>query len=359
VAEATRLGSSAVIRLALIGCGYWGPKVLRAAATLAEVDVVGLVDQDRARGEVVRRHFPAASVHASFQELLAATHVDAVVVATNPASHFELASQAIDAGKHVLVEKPLALTAAECRQLGKEAERADVRLMVGHTFRFSPAVDRVRAMIDAGELGTIYYVDCQRLNLGRVRRDVDAIWNFAPHDLSIVDYWLGVPPAAVRCHAYEYLQEDVADVAFLVLEYDEPLVAHVHVSWLSPSKVRRITVVGSERMVVYDDVASAKLTVFDSGIDRRHIGRAFPEFESFGEFQLIEREGDVLLPRLPPVEPLVAECRHFVQSILGGSDPITDWREGLEVVAILEAAAESRREGGERVLVDLDRSSTR
>jgi predicted dehydrogenase len=348
-----------VVRLALVGCGYWGPKVLRAAASLPEIEVAGLVDQDLERAAGVRRHFPAAAVRSSFDELIAGTEVDAVIVATNPATHAELASQAIEAGKHILVEKPLALTAADCRRLGDEAERSNVRLMVGHTFRFSPAVDYVRELIDAGDLGAVYYVDCQRLNLGRVRRDVDAIWNFAPHDVSILNHWLGPTPTSVRCHGYDYLQHDVADVAFLVLDYDEALVAHVHVSWLSPSKVRRITVVGSKKMVVYDDVASEKIRIFDSGIDRMHMERTFEEFESFGEFQLIHREGDIHLPRLPAVEPLVAECRHFVECIQDGTEPKTGWREGEEVVAILEAAEASRRQGAERVAIDHDRSPAR
>jgi predicted dehydrogenase len=335
-----------MVRLALVGCGYWGPKVLRAAASLPEVEVTALVDRELERARATQRHFPAARVAPSQLDVLG--DVDAVIVATEAASHHELAAEALAAGAHVLVEKPLALTAADCRALGEQADAAARVLMAGHTFRFSPAVAHVRELLERQELGDVYYVDSQRLNLGRVRGDVDAVWNFAPHDISIVNYWLGGRPAAVRCHGYDYLQDGIDDVGFLILEYDG-VVAHVHVSWLSPSKVRRMTVVGSRKMVVYDDVANEKIVLFDAGIDRQHMGRSFGEFESFGEFQLIRRLGDLHIPRLPTVEPLVAELRHFVDCIETGAEPVTGWPEAEAVVATLEAASASRASGGERV----------
>jgi predicted dehydrogenase len=339
------------VRLALVGCGYWGPKVLRAAASLPDVEVTALVDRDLERAKAVQRHFPTARVAASLAEAL--DDLDAAIVATQPALHEELAAEALVAGKHVLVEKPLALTVAGCRRLGEQASAAGLVLMAGHTFRFSPAVDHVRGLIEREELGQLYYIDSQRLNLGRVRRDVDAVWNFAPHDVSIINHWLGHPPTAVRCHGYEYLQPGVDDVGFLILEYDQAAVAHVHVSWLSPSKVRRMTVVGSKKMVVYDDVASEKIVLYDAGIDKQDMGRTFPEFETFGEFQLIHRLGDLHIPRLPSVEPLVAEVRHFVDCIRTGAEPITGCEEATAVVATLEAATASRAAGGERVPVEL------
>ena len=339
------------VRLALVGCGYWGPKVLRAAASRPDVEVTALVDRDLGRAQAQQRHFPAARVAPAQEDIFDA--VDAVVVATEPASHLELAQQALAAGKHTLVEKPLALTARDCRALGKQARAAGLILMAGHTFRFSPAVEHVRGLLEREELGRLYYIDSQRLNLGRVRRDVDAIWNFAPHDISIINHWLGGPPSAVRCHGYDYLQEGVDDVGFLILEYDQSAVAHVHVSWLSPNKVRRMTVVGSKKMVVYDDVANEKIVLYDAGIDRQHIERTFPEFESFGEFQLIHRLGDLHIPRLPSVEPLVAEARHFVDCIKSGAEPITGTEEAAAVVATLEAASASRARDGERAPVEL------
>src|SRR6266566_6687864 len=334
-------------RIALVGCGYWGPKVIRAAASLPEVEIAALVDRELALASQVQRHFPAARTTTSLSEALADETIDAVIVATNPATHVELAVEALEAGKHVLVEKPLALSAADCRSLGEQAREAGLALMVGHTFRFSPAVQHVRELLDNRELGQVYYIDSQRLNLGRVRSDVDAIWNFGPHDISIIQHWFDARPVAVHCHAYDYLQPGVPDLAFIVLEYDFA-VAHVQVSWLSPNKVRRMTVVGSRKMVVYDDVAN-QVAIHDAGIDREHLGRSLGEFSSFGEFRLIQRSGDLHVPRIPNVEPLMAQCRHFVDCITLGTEPVTDVEEAAAVVEVLEAATASRANGGERV----------
>lgn len=339
------------VRLGLIGCGYWGPKVLRAAAALPEVEVAVLVDEVEDRALTLQRHFPAAVVATDLEPILRDGGLDALLVATNPISHFAVAGAAIAAGTHVLVEKPLALTAEECRTLGAAARAAGVVLMAGHTFRYSPAVELIGQMLERGDLGQLYYIHSQRLNLGRVRNDVDAIWNFAPHDISIINGWLGRRPTAVRCEAFDFLQPDLPDVGFITLEYGEATFAHVHVSWLSPSKVRKMTIVGSEKMVVYDDVEN-QVVVYDSGIDRAHIDRSFGEFETFGEFQLIQRHGDVRIPHIPIVEPLVAQCRHFVECIRDGHEPLSGAHEGETVVRVLEAATISRREGGRRVLLD-------
>jgi len=335
------------LRVAVVGCGYWGPKVIRAAAALPEVEIAALVDRELALATSVQRHFPAARTSASLTEALADETIDAVFVATNPATHVELAAEALSAGKHVLVEKPLALSAADCRTLGEQARAARLVLMVGHTFRFSPAVQHVRELLRNRELGEVYYIDSQRLNLGRVRSDVDTIWNFGPHDVSIIQHWFGSRPTAVNCHAYDYLQPGVPDLAFIVLEYDFA-VAHIQLSWLSPNKVRRMTVVGSRKMVVYDDVAN-QVMIHDAGIDREHLGRSFGEFHSFGEFRLIQRSGDLHVPQLPHVEPLQAQCQHFLECVFTGSEPKTNFEEAAAVVEILEAATASRKNGGERV----------
>jgi predicted dehydrogenase len=332
------------LRIAVVGCGYWGPKVIRAAASLPEVEIAALVDRETSLATNVQRHFPAARTATSLSEALADDSIDAVIVATNPATHVEVASEALEAGKHVLVEKPLALTAADCRKLGEHARDAGLILMVGHTFLFSPAVLHVRELMRNHELGQVYYVDSQRLNLGRVRSDVDAIWNFGPHDVSIIQHWFGARPIAIHCHAYDYLQPRVPDLAFIVLEYDFA-VAHIQLSWLSPSKVRRMTVVGSRKMVVYDDVQN-QVAIHDAGIDREHLGRSFGEFSTFGEFRLIQRSGDMHVPRLPAVEPLQAQCRHFLDCVVTGREPITSSEKAAEVVEILEAATASRENGG-------------
>jgi predicted dehydrogenase len=337
------------VRVALVGCGYWGPKVIRAAATLPDVEVAALVDLRDDLRTTLGRHYPLARSTATLAEALAGGPLDAVIVATNPATHVEVAAEAIEGGCHVMVEKPLALSAADCRDLGEKARAAGLVLMAGHTFRFSPLVNHVRSLVEAGELGEIYSIDSQRLNLGRVRRDVDAIWNFAPHDISILNYWLDGHPRAVHCHAYDYLQPGIPDLAFLVLEY-EHAVAHVHISWLHPSKVRRMTVIGSKKMVVYDDV-EGQIVVHDAGIDREHVDRTFPDFETFGEFRLIQRVGDMHIPRIPVAEPLALQCRHFVDCVVAGTDPITDFEDAARVVEVLEAATASHADGGARVAI--------
>ncbi|MDX6546959.1 MAG: hypothetical protein QOG33_509 [Gaiellales bacterium] len=334
------------VRIALVGCGYWGPKVIRAAASLPNSEVAALVDLNLELAKTLQRQYPAARTATSLSEALREP-IDAVIVATNPSTHVEVASEALEAGKHVLVEKPLAMSAAECRTLGEQARSAGLVLMAGHTFRFSPSVSYIHDLIQKQELGEIYYLDSQRLNLGRVRRDVDAIWNFAPHDISIINHWLGGPAEAVKCHAYDYLQPGIPDLAFMVLEY-ESVVAHVQISWLSPSKVRRMTIVGSKKMVVYDDVAS-QVVVHDAGIDRERVDRSFADFNTFDEFRLIQRMGDLHVPRLPAAEPLVVQCQHFLDCIATGSEPITNFEEAAGVVEVLEAASASHAEGGARV----------
>jgi predicted dehydrogenase len=338
------------VRVGLVGCGYWGPKVIRAAASQPDVEVAALIDFREDLRDALLRHYPLARSTATLGEALAQGSLDAVIVATNPATHVEVASEAIAGGCHVMVEKPLALSAADCRELGVQAREAGLVLMAGHTFRFSPLVNHVHSLIEGGEIGEIYSIDSQRLNLGRVRRDVDAIWNFAPHDISILNFWLGGHPQAVHCHAYDYLQPGIPDLAFLVLEY-ENAVAHVHISWLHPSKVRRMTVIGSQKMVVYDDV-EGQIVVHDAGIDREHVDRSFPDFETFGEFRLIQRVGDMHIPRVPVAEPLALQCRHFIDCITSGTEPITDFEDAARVVEVLEAASASHANGGARVAIN-------
>jgi predicted dehydrogenase len=324
--------------------------VIRAAASQPDVEVAALIDFREDLRDALLRHYPLARSTATLGEALAQGPLDAVIVATNPATHVEVASEAIAGGCHVMVEKPLALSAADCRELGVQAREAGLVLMARHTFRFSPLVNHVHSLIEGGEIGEIYSIDSQRLNLGRVRRDVDAIWNFAPHDISILNFWLGGHPQAVHCHAYDYLQPGIPDLAFLVLEY-EHAVAHVHISWLHPSKVRRMTVIGSQKMVVYDDV-EGQIVVHDAGIDREHVDRSFPDFETFGEFRLIQRVGDMHIPRVPVAEPLALQCRHFIDCITSGTEPITDFEDAARVVEVLEAASASHANGGARVAIN-------
>jgi predicted dehydrogenase len=336
-----------VIRVAVIGLGYWGPNLARNLAATPGAVLHTLCD---ARGDTVARlaeTYRNVQVETDYRAVLADPAVDAVVIATPVAAHYKMAADALQAGKHVMVEKPLAQTSAQCQELIDLAAARRLVLMVGHVFLYNAAVRKVKDYIDSGELGQIYYVYSQRLNFGIIRQDVNALWNFAPHDLSILGYWLGGQPERVTAHGYSYVQPGIEDVVFMALEYPGNVAAHVHISWLDPNKVRRMTVVGSEKMVIYDDVnVNARLTVFDKGVTRQPVERVtLGSFESFGDFQLLLRAGDMHMPMLDFVEPLQVECRHFIDCIQTGRRPLTDGENGLQVVEVLEAAQASLDSG--------------
>lgn len=339
-----------MINLAQIGIGYWGKNLLRNFIVAREAQVLAICDRAVAELKGMATQYPKLKLCEHPQEIFADALIDAVAIATLPGSHFELARAALQAGKHVFVEKPLARSSAECQELIALAEKQQRVLMVGHTFLYNAAVNKVRDYVQSGELGEIYYLYSQRLNLGRVRQDVDAMWNFAPHDLSIIVYWLQQPPIRVAARGCAYLQKGIADVVFLQLEFQNGVTAHVHVSWLDPGKVRRMTVVGSEKMVVYDDVAlDHKVQIFDKGITRQNLSVSFGDFDSFGKFQLIQRAGDVLMPKVDFIEPLKVQCQHFVDCIAKNQRPLSDGENGLQVVRILEAAQRSMQNGGQMV----------
>ncbi|MFP6644858.1 MAG: Gfo/Idh/MocA family oxidoreductase, partial [Candidatus Latescibacterota bacterium] len=284
--------------------------------------------------------------------------IDAIILATPADTHFELARQVLASGRSVFAEKPLARSTAECEQLIELAAQKNLVLMVGHTFEYNAAVEYVDDLICRRDLGQIYYIYSQRLNLGVVRHDVNALWNLAPHDISIALRWLKKEPVRVCARGYTYLQAGVEDVVYLDLEFDDGVAVHIHVSWLDPGKVRRTTVVGSRKMVVYDDASTeAKIQVFDKGIDREPItpdGPAYAslgEFDSFGKFQLTQRAGDLLIPKIDFTEPLKRECSHFVDCVRENRRPLTDGESGLRVVRILEAGTKSLRQGG--IAVDI------
>ena len=332
-----------MINVAVAGLGHWGPNLARNIAALSDAQLHTLCDTRPARLEHVGRQYPGAKRQASFDAVLEDPEVDAVIIATPVHTHFELAAAALGAGKHVLVEKPLAQTSVQCQELITLSEKRGVVLMVGHVFLYNAAVRRVKEYITSGELGEIYYVYSQRLNLGIVRQDVNALWNFAPHDLSILCYWLDAEPERVFARGYSFLQPGIDDVVFMTLDFPGGIGANVHISWLDPNKVRRMTVVGSRKMVVYDDVsADAKIVVYDKGVVKKpNVTPSLGCYETFGEFQLLLRAGDVLIPKLDFVEPLKAECQHFVECIRTKRRPLTDGNDGLQVVRVLEAAERS------------------
>jgi len=341
-----------MIRLAQIGIGYWGKNLLRNFLVMNDAQVASVCDRDPSVLEKIAVQYPLLQFSEHAQEIFGDQRIDAVAIATPSESHFELAKAALEAGKHVFVEKPMANSSAACKELIALAEKHKRVLMIGHTFLYNAAVLKVREFVQSGELGEIYYLYSQRLNLGRVRQDVDAMWNFAPHDLSIILYWLDKMPQRVSARGSAYLQKNIADVVFLQLEFDGGVTANIHVSWLDPNKVRRMTVVGSAKMVVYDDVATDyKVRVYDRGITRQNLSANLGEFDSFGNFQLIQRAGDMLMPKVDFVEPLKVQCQHFIDCIVKEQKPVSDGENGFQVVRILEAAQRSMEAGGGMVEV--------
>jgi predicted dehydrogenase len=325
--------------VAQVGCGYWGPNLLRNFSALPGCDVKYVVDASAERRAFVRSNFPKTEAVESVDVVLDDPGVTAVVIATPAATHFELARQALRSGKHILVEKPLATTAAEVDALARAAEERGLVVMAGHTFIYNAAVRYVKRLIDAGELGEVRYVYSQRLNLGRIRSDIDAMWNFAPHDISIIQYWLDDrQPATVSRRGMDCIQPGVEDVVFVNLTYPNKVIANIHVSWLDPQKVRKMTVVGSRKMVVYDDVADDKIAIYDKGIDRKAVLGEHMDFDQPLRTDFSYRSGDILLPQVKFVEPLRVEAEHFLDCIRTGKEPVTGITHARAVVSILERA---------------------
>lgn len=324
------------INIAQIGVGYWGPNLLRNLIANKDCNVTTVVDLADERRDFIRGLYPSVNVTADTQQTFDDPSVDAVVIATPAATHFDLAISALKSGKHVLVEKPMARTVDEVEKIGALAKKNDLTAMVGHTFLYNSAVRYLKQLIDSGELGEIRYIYSQRLNLGRIRSDVDALWNFAPHDVSIVQYLLGDPsPISVVRHGMDYVQPGIDDVVFLNIVYPDKVMAHIHVSWLDPHKVRRTIVVGSKKMVVYDDIDENKIAIYDKGIDRMAVLGENMDFDNPDFLKFNHRSGDVLLPKIQFEEPLKLEIAHFIDCIQNGVECLTGTEHAKKVVEIL------------------------
>lgn len=325
--------------LAQFGCGYWGPNLLRNFSGLPGCTVKYVVDSSAARRAFVESNFPLSRALEQRETVLDDPSVNGIVIATPAASHFCLAKQALEAGKHVFVEKPLATSVDEVDELARCAAERNLVVMTGHTFVYNSAVRYVKKLIDSGELGELRYIYSQRLNLGRIRSDIDALWNFAPHDISIIQYWLGNPePISVGRQGMAYMQEGIDDVVFLSLEYPGKVIANIHVSWLDPQKVRKMIIVGSRKMVVYDDTAENKIVIYDKGIDRRAILGENMDFDNPRGAQFNYRSGDILIPNVKFAEPLGVEAGHFADCIRNSCEPLTGINHARTVVSILERA---------------------
>jgi dTDP-4-amino-4,6-dideoxygalactose transaminase/predicted dehydrogenase len=338
------LGPTDDLRLAVVGLGYWGPNILRSAHEVEGIAVPVACDPEPAALERQARRYRLLKLTRNVDEVLEDPSIDAVVLATPIRTHFDLSRRALLAGKHVLVEKPLASTSEECRELIELAERVDRVLMPGHTFVYSPPVVAVRELIADGELGTIHFVTSSRVNLGVHQRDVSVIRDLAPHDFSILLYWLGAP-TFIRAIGRDAVVPGVIDVAFIDLGYEDGSVAHVDLSWLAPTKLRRTVVVGERKMVVYEDTSPEPVRVFDRGVD-------VIDPQSFGEFQLSYRSGDILSPHLQTTEPLKVELQDFVQAIREGSRPRSSAELGLDVVRMVQAAENSLQRSGAAVALE-------
>ncbi len=331
--------------IAQIGFGYWGPNLARNLGTLAGPRWRYLVDLSPERREKASALYPHVTVTDDLDAVLADGDVSAVVVATPAASHAPLARRALAAGKHVFVEKPLALSTADAVELATTADDAGLVLMVGHTFEFNPAVLAMKEYVDNGEIGEVLYLHSQRLNLGRIQSDINAFWSIGPHDVSIANFLLGSSPEWVSARGARYLNEAVEDVMFVTVGYPGGILAHMHVSWLDPSKTRRTTVVGSKKMLVYDDMdADGRLKIFDKGADRL-------DADAYGAWQYRLRDGAMHVPSLPMVEPLSTELRHFIECVDTNKRPAVDGWNGVRTVAVLEAVDLSLRDGGAKVAV--------
>jgi predicted dehydrogenase len=325
--------------LAQLGCGYWGPNLLRNFSALPGCAVKYVVDASAERRGFVETNFPLTRAIESHELVLKDPDVQGVVIATPAESHFSLAKQVLEAGKHVFVEKPLATKVVEVDELAKCAAKRNLVVMTGHTFVYNSAVRYVKKLIDSGELGDVRYIYSQRLNLGRIRSDIDALWNFAPHDISIIQYWLGDPePVSIGRQGMAYMQEGIDDVVFLSLEYPGKVIANIHVSWLDPQKVRKMIIVGSRKMVVYDDIADNKIAIYDKGIDRRAILGENMDFDKPQVSGFNYRSGDILIPQVKFAEPLRVEAEHFADCIRNSREPLTGLSHARTVVSILERA---------------------
>lgn len=333
--------------VAVVGLGYWGPNWIRNFQQMRCADRVVGCDLDQGRRDRLRTLYPGLETAARFEQVLADPDIEAVVIATPVSSHFPLAKQAIAANKSVLVEKPLAMAPDQAALLVRSARERGNTLMVGHTFEYSAPVMKVHEIISSGELGDVFYISSVRANLGLFQHDVNVVFDLATHDISIILMLMGELPEAVSCHGQSHYRGSVEDVALVALHFRRNVIAFIHVSWLDPNKIRRTTIVGSRKMLVYDDTSTQeKIRIYDKGLD------VHPYYNTFGEFQFSYRYGDIQIPRIEESEPLRTECEHFVECIRSGEAPRTDGLSGLRVVSVLHAAALSLRNGGQKIPVE-------
>jgi predicted dehydrogenase len=345
------MGNDVQRRLAVVGCGHWGPNHIRNFNSLSGVEVRWAVDLSEARRQHVARLYDRVRVTDDLRQALADPDVCAVVVATPTSSHSAVALAALQAGKHVLCEKPLAMTSSECEAMIAVARERRLVLMVGHVFVFNPGIRKLRELVTLNELGHLHYASAVRANLGPIRDDVNAAYDLASHDISIFNFLFDAAPVVVSAVGRAYLKPGIEDVVFITLAYPRDLIVGIEATWLNPKKVREITLVGDRKMATWDDMAAGAVAIYDKGVVRE------PYYDTFGEFQLLTRDGDVNIPKLDYEEPLRRQARWFIEAIEKGSAGVCSGERGLDVVRTLEAVNESMRAGGAPVTLPVGKGA--
>ena len=341
------MDNSSKMKVAVIGVGYWGPNLIRNFNSISDVEVNLVCDTNEDRLHYVRKMYPDIRVSKDFKDATRGSDIDLVCIATPVMWHYEMAKDALNNFKHVLVEKPLTDKVDSSTELVELAEKNKVVLAVDHTFEYTPAVNKIKSLIKSDELGQIYYVNMSRLNLGLFQKDINVVWDLAPHDISILGYVLDQSPYGVSANGSSHILPDIEDVAMLTIHYPNDILAYISVSWLDPNKIRKSTFVGSKKMLVYDDIEPLeKIKIYDKGVERPSY------YDSFGNFQFSYRYGDIYTPYIDNKEPLQVECQHIVECIGNGTQPISDGRDGLRVVKILEAAEKSIKNKGRLELIE-------
>lgn len=324
----------------MLGCGHWGPNHVRVFSQLKDSVVTAFADPDPKRLAAISAQFPDATPFADYKELLANANVDAVAICVPTRLHFEVAKRALEAGKHVLCEKPLTADVAEAQELDRIATERGLILMTGHVFLFNPGILKVRQLLTAGDPGRVYYLRALRTNLGPIRRDVNAVYDLASHDIAIFNFLLDAEPVTVSAVGAAFLQEGIEDVAFVTMKYPNGVVANIQVSWLDPKKLREIVVVGDKKMVVWDELAPAgPVSIYDKTVVKQ-------DYDTFGTFQLLAKEGDLTIPRVAPQEPLKVQNQRFLDCIRAGKIDFSDGRFSIGVVKVLAAIEKSLKGGG-------------
>jgi predicted dehydrogenase len=329
------------IKVGVVGCGYWGPNLVRNFRSLPDCQLKMMCDISQERLKHFKPLYPEVQRATDYNHMLNGVNLDAVVIATAVKFHYPMAKASLLAGKHTFIEKPMAGSSAHCEELVEIAKKKGLVLMAGHTFLYSPVVRKIKEIIETGDIGEIRYICARRLNLGIYQKDINVAWDLAPHDISIILSIMGESPVTVNCRGSAHITPGVEDVTTMCLTFSKQRSAIIHSSWLDPRKVREMTIVGSKRMIVYDDVSPLeKLRIFDARVERA------PHYDTFAEFQYAYHYGDVYVPYIKQEEPLKTECQHFLDCIKSGKTPLTDGQQGLDLVRILEASSESLKRGG-------------